>query len=154
MPRAREFLERFRPVGTPGAAAAGGAVPVDVRAELAAELAPVLAALSDVDQQSHQIRADADDYARRRAAEASATAEALLADARRVADEQRLAAAAALTSSADAEAARAREAAEQQADAVRVAAAQRLPELLGRVRAAIEAELVELAPGSARDGPP
>ncbi|SFG73131.1 hypothetical protein SAMN02787118_12726 [Streptomyces mirabilis] len=44
----RDFLERFRPVGTPGASATG--VAADRTAERAAELEPALAQLTDGQQ--------------------------------------------------------------------------------------------------------
>jgi hypothetical protein len=44
MPQLRDFLDRFRPAGTPGAAARAG-VPADPAGELAAEVGPVLALL-------------------------------------------------------------------------------------------------------------
>jgi hypothetical protein len=50
-----EFLRRFRPAGTPGAAARAG-VPVDRAAEAAGELAPVLALLADVESATAEIR--------------------------------------------------------------------------------------------------
>ena len=47
MPSVREFLERLRPSGTPGAPSAAG-VPVDRVAEVAAELQDVFDALDTV----------------------------------------------------------------------------------------------------------
>jgi hypothetical protein len=44
LPQARDFLDRFRPAGAPGAASRAG-VPADRAAELATELEPVLALL-------------------------------------------------------------------------------------------------------------
>ncbi|CAL2057002.1 protein of unknown function [Streptomyces murinus] len=70
----RDFLERFRPTGTPGASAAG--VPADRTAERAAELEPALARLTDAQQEAERIRA----AARR-------TAEALRRDAAREAEQ-------------------------------------------------------------------
>ncbi|GAA1331576.1 hypothetical protein GCM10009647_071660 [Streptomyces sanglieri] len=55
----RDFLERFRPAGTPGASAAG--VPVDRTAERASELEPTLAQLMDVQREAARIRASADE---------------------------------------------------------------------------------------------
>ncbi|MEV4129565.1 hypothetical protein [Nocardia sp. NPDC049707] len=56
MPQWRDFLERFRPAGAPGA---GAGVPVDRGADVAAELLPVLAVLDDVQAEAERIRADA-----------------------------------------------------------------------------------------------
>ncbi|WP_330180126.1 hypothetical protein OHB26_27395 [Nocardia sp. NBC_01503] len=47
MPQWRDFLDRFRPAGAPGAAAPRG-VPADRAAELTAELTPLLARLDRV----------------------------------------------------------------------------------------------------------
>lgn len=119
MPRGRDFLERFRPAGTPGALAARG-VPADRVAELAAELAPVFALLEPVQQQSAAIRA-------------RAQAEA---------DQRRTAARA-----ADAQAERALAAAGREAQGVSDRVAGRLPQLAADVRAAMEARLAELLEG-------
>ncbi|HEX6919181.1 MAG TPA: hypothetical protein VF314_03025 [Actinomycetes bacterium] len=152
MPRGREFLERFRPVGTPGAAAAGEGVPADRRAELAAELEPVLALLADTQREAARLRDEADAYARRQASEAASAATIRLARARRTAEEERVAAAAALARAADAEAVRTRAAAEQQARSVLSAAARRLPELLARVGERLDAELDGLGPPTGGEG--
>lgn len=55
MPRWREFLDRFRPVAAPGAAAPRG-VPADRTAELTAELSPVLARLDKVQDDIERMR--------------------------------------------------------------------------------------------------
>ncbi|MGW3208866.1 hypothetical protein [Streptomyces sp. NPDC001135] len=57
----RDFLEGFRPAGTPGAPATG--VPADRMAERAAELEHALARLTDVQQQAARIRAAAEETA-------------------------------------------------------------------------------------------
>jgi hypothetical protein len=59
MVRARDLLDRFRPVGGPGAATVVG-VPADRRAEITHELEPVLALLDDVATECSQLRAQAD----------------------------------------------------------------------------------------------
>jgi hypothetical protein len=56
MPRARDFLERFRPGGTPGAVARPG-VPADRQAERPAELEPLLALLAETEVEVAQISA-------------------------------------------------------------------------------------------------
>ena len=58
MPEWRDFLERMRPAGTPGAAARPG-VPADRSAEAAAELTPLLLLLDDVQDQAQRVRRDA-----------------------------------------------------------------------------------------------
>ncbi|ADD43120.1 hypothetical protein [Stackebrandtia nassauensis] len=77
----RDFLERFRPAGAPGAAAVRG-VPADRVAERAAELEPLLAVLSATEQEAERIRADARAEAARLRAEATRRAEELLHRAR------------------------------------------------------------------------
>lgn len=146
MPQGRRFLERFRPVGTPGAAAARG-VPADRVAELAAELAPVFDLLEPTQKQSNAIRAQADDEADRRRAEALAGADAKVGAARRRAESERAATAAGLARSADVEAAQILAGARRDADAVREAAARRLPDLAAAARSVMLARLADLVPG-------
>lgn len=88
MPQWRAFLGRFRPAGTPGAAAEGG-VPADRTADTASELEPVFLMLDDVQaevarnlrraaEQADEIRKDA----ARKAAEVVAEAQAQAGTAR------------------------------------------------------------------------
>lgn len=147
MPRGREFLERFRPVGTPGAAAARG-VPADRVAELAAELAPLFDLLEATQEKSAAIRAQADDEAHRRRAEALAAAEAEVGAARWHAESERAATAAGLARAAEVEAERALAAARRDADAVREAAGRRLPDLAAAARSVMAARLADLMPGA------
>ncbi|MGQ4420037.1 hypothetical protein ACN6LA_007802, partial [Streptomyces sp. SAS_269] len=88
----RDFLERFRPTGTPGAAAVG--VPADRAAERAAELEPALARLTDVQQEAARIRVAADEAAEALRRDAAREAERVVADARERAPEVRRRAAA------------------------------------------------------------
>ena len=60
MPRARDFLARFRPVGTPWCAAASAGVPADRVAEAGAELEPLFAMLADTEAEIDRVRASAD----------------------------------------------------------------------------------------------
>ena len=73
MPQWRDFLERFRPAGTPGAAARPG-VPADRSADAAAELTPLLVLLDDTQDEVQRIRREADERAEeiRRAAQRQA----------------------------------------------------------------------------------
>jgi cell division septum initiation protein DivIVA len=82
LPRARDFLDRFRPVGAPGAASRAG-VPADRAAELADELEPVLALLAGTDAECRRIIATARQEAERVAERAREQSAALAADARR-----------------------------------------------------------------------
>jgi vacuolar-type H+-ATPase subunit H len=78
--RARDFLERFRPAGTPGAAAAAG-VPADRVAELETELAPVFDALACTEAEADRIRCAASAEAARRRERARQRARAIIAGA-------------------------------------------------------------------------
>jgi hypothetical protein len=73
VPQWRDFLERFRPAGTPGAAARPG-VPADRSADAAAELTPLLVLLDDTQDEAQRIRREAADRAEeiRRAAQRQA----------------------------------------------------------------------------------
>jgi hypothetical protein len=146
MPQGRGFLERFRPVGTPGAAAARG-VPADRVAELAAELAPVFDLLEPTQKQSVAIRAQADDEADRHRAAALEGAAAKVGAARRHAESERAATAAGLARAADVEAEQILAAARRDADAVREAAARRLPDLAAAARSVMAARLADLVSG-------
>lgn len=143
MPQGRAFLERFRPVGTPGAAAARG-VPADRVAELAAELAPVFELLAATQERGDRIRAKADAEAERRRVEALSAAEAEVGAARRHAESERAATAAGLARAADVEAEQILAAAHLDADAVRQAAGRRLPDLAAAVRSVMVARLADL----------
>jgi hypothetical protein len=88
VPGARDFLQRFRPVGTPGAATVSG-VPADRVVEVTAELEPVFAALEDVAADAARIRAAADDEAARRRERGVEQAAAVVAAARRQAEADR-----------------------------------------------------------------
>jgi vacuolar-type H+-ATPase subunit H len=89
----RDFLERLRPSGTPGAPSVAG-VPADRLAERATELEAVFAALADVQAEVGRIGSEAELAARRRRQEAREQADAILAEARRQAEAERAAAAA------------------------------------------------------------
>ncbi len=91
MPEWRVFLERFRPAGTPGAAAQGG-VPADRTADTASELAPIFPMLDDIQaeaarivsraaERAEEIRKDAGRRAAEIVARAHAEGETARADA-------------------------------------------------------------------------
>lgn len=90
---ARDLLERFRPVGAPGAAAPAG-VPADRVAEVSRELQPVFDELVDVQQRCADIRAAAVAAARARRDRGAGEARAIVAAARIDAQAQRADAAA------------------------------------------------------------
>ncbi|MFJ9566156.1 hypothetical protein ACIRQQ_39760 [Streptomyces fuscichromogenes] len=126
--RLRDFLERFRPTGTPGAAATG--VPPDRAAERAAELAPALARLTAVQQEAARIRAAGDADARAIRREAELEAADVVAAAREQAPGIRRQAAQSFVQDALREAEAVRAAADRTADAVRRRGRARLPALV------------------------
>jgi hypothetical protein len=136
--RVERILERLRPAGAPGTAAASG-VPADRVAELAAELDPVLAQLDPVQARCERIRSTGAAEADRRRRAGVDRARQVLAEARRAAEAERAAAAAAVERDVAAEATAARLAAEREAAAVRELAATRLGPLADRVVAAVRA---------------
>jgi vacuolar-type H+-ATPase subunit E/Vma4 len=82
MPEWRDFLERFRPAGIPGAAARRG-VPTDRGADAAAELIPLLALLDDSQDEASRIRSEAAARADEIRSSAGELAAAIVARARR-----------------------------------------------------------------------
>jgi hypothetical protein len=76
----RDFLARFRPVGSPGRAAPGG-VPADRSAELRAELAQPLALLEQAESDARGVRERADSVAAARLREAEILAGEIVAEA-------------------------------------------------------------------------
>ncbi|NBM19747.1 hypothetical protein, partial [Streptomyces sp. GC420] len=145
----RDFLARFRPAGSPGAAP-GGAVPVDRSAELAAELEGPLALLDSTTEEADAIRAEAVRGARQRREEATRRAADIVAAAQAAAPEVRANAAARRR----AEAARGDESAARAADAavtrLRERAHARMPTLVARAVTDVTGELRTLS----RSGPP
>jgi F0F1-type ATP synthase membrane subunit b/b' len=124
MPQLRDFLDRFRPAGAPGAAARARG-PVDRARELAAEVVPVLTLLDDTRAECEQIVARARRDAAAIMAEARAEAAAISADGDQRAQAVRD------------EAARQVTAAEQEAVRIRARAGQRMPRLVGAALAEI-----------------
>jgi cell division septum initiation protein DivIVA len=92
LPQFRDFLARFRPAGSPGAASRVG-VAADRMRELSAELEPVLALLAPAHAECERIIAGAKSDAQRIMDEAREDAAVVRAQARRRADEVRTAAA-------------------------------------------------------------
>lgn len=142
MPQWRDFLERFRPAGTPGAAAQGG-VPADRTAEMATELEPVFMLLDDVHaaaariirragEQADEIRQDAG----RQAAEIVARAQAQAGTARAEAAVQSRALTAAENTRMEAER-------DRELEELRARAETRMPDYNDRVVAGARALLEE-----------
>jgi cell division septum initiation protein DivIVA len=131
VPKVRDFLDRFRPAGTPGAASSVG-VPADRRADAEQELAPVFAALEDVERECAELRVRAERDAQRQIAQAQRMAGALVARARAGSAAERAAAAADARGRAAAETDRILAQARQTAGDARAQAQRRLPELVDR----------------------
>jgi cell division septum initiation protein DivIVA len=131
-----DFLNRFRPAGTPGAAARAG-VPVDRPAEAAAELEPILALLAEAESASAAVRERARQDAKGIREQARARADSLVAEARARADSERAATAARAHARGQAESARLTGQAERLATARRELAEQRMPGYVARVVAMV-----------------
>lgn len=131
LPQLRDFLERFRPAGAPGAAASAG-VPADRSRELEAELSPVLALLEGVDSECGRIVAQARHDAEQIIAAARDAAAADLAGADQRARSARDEITREILAGARAEAATAVADAARQASRERELASQRLPALVSR----------------------
>ncbi|MGF7120592.1 hypothetical protein [Rhodococcus sp. AG1013] len=132
MPRSRDLLRRFRPAGTPGAAASTG-VPADRVSELSAELAPILALVADDDAQADRVRAEAEQKAQRTTELAAQRARDRLTDARLRAEAERSAAAAQVGRGSAQQAERIVADARREADVVRERGRERIPDLVRRV---------------------
>jgi len=145
MPRMRDLLQRFRPAGTPGAAARRG-VPADRVSELAAELEPVRVMLAATGDEAARIRAQGRQEAERRRQVASARAQATIASAVSLADADRAHAAIRVGRAASAETAATLGSAEDAARDLRRRAAGQLPDLVDRVVAAVRDRLEMTSP--------
>lgn len=147
MPQLRDFLDRFRPAGAPGAAARAG-VPVDRAGELAAEVVPVLTLLDDTRTECERIVARARRDAAAIMAEARAEAAAISADGDQRAQAVRHEAARQVTVAAATAAAAMVADAEQEAIRIRARAGQRMPRLVGAALAEIrQVAALELTTG-------
>lgn len=140
-PPGRNLLERFRPVGTPGAAAPAG-VPADRTAEAATEVAPVLAALRPTLDECATIRTAAEEMARQRVADAEEQAQRLLAQFQLEAREERAVSAAAVRQSGQVAVEQLLADATEEARRLRERAASRLPAVVDHVVALVRADLL------------
>jgi hypothetical protein len=129
-------LRRFRPAGTPGAAARTG-VPVDRAAEAEAELGSLFARLAEVQAECARLREQARDDAEEVRERARKQAAGLVAAARERAEGERAALAARARTEADAESARQIAEAERQVATLRERAERRLPGLVDRTVAIV-----------------
>jgi len=142
MPPLRDFLTRFRPAGSPGAAARAG-VPADRSGELESEVAPVLALLAGTEAQRERVVTQARRDAEQIVAAARSAAGAIAAHAAPRAETVREQAARQVMSAAQEQAARAVEDARRQAAQTRELARQRMPALVGRAVGTIRQLQVE-----------
>lgn len=129
LPQFRDFLARFRPAGSPGAASRMG-VAADRARELSAELEPVLVSLASTHAECERIVTEARRDAQQMVEQAREQAAAAAASARRRAEAARTGAAEEVLAAARDQAARARDAA-REAQHPRGAAEQRIDELVG-----------------------
>ena len=130
VPPVRDFLTRFRPAGSPGAAAG---VPADRSGELEAEVGPVLARLAGTEAECERLITQARLEAERVVVAARSQADAIAADAAQRAETAREQAARLALTVAREQAGRTTEDAGRQAAQIRELARQRMPALVGRV---------------------
>jgi len=152
VPGVRYLLDRFRPAGAPGPAGAA-AVPADRHRSVADEVAPILAALAEVEAQCDRIRHQAREDAERRRAEAAGQARTAVARARGEAAAIRAAAAARIREDTAAELAQLAARTTAEADEVRRRSGRQLPQLVSMVVEQVRADLANLD-GSAPDSHP
>ena len=132
MPALRDFLTRFRPAGSPGAAERAG-VPADHAGELESEVAPVLALLADIEAERGRLITQARRDAEQIVTDAQSAAAAIAADAAQHAEAVREQAARRVMTAAREQAAWTVSEARQQAAQTRELARQRMPALVSRV---------------------
>ncbi|USX53935.1 hypothetical protein [Lentzea sp. HUAS12] len=127
----RDLLQRYRPVGTPGAAARPG-VPADRAAELATELEPVLALLASTEDEMRRLREEARAEAHRIREQAARQADELVTTAHDRASEVRAQAAANARAAAAPDGTLLVEAARENARRIRERATVMMPEYVDR----------------------
>lgn len=136
MPRVRDLLQRFRPAGAPGAASRTG-VPVDRRADLAAELAPLFAQLASTERLCADIRDRSQhDLADIRARDTERASRILAAASARI-EAERAASTVAIQHRAEAESVAELTAAQHAAAELQRRALERMPAYVERVVAAV-----------------
>ncbi len=143
----RDLLDRFRPAGTPGAAAPSG-VPVDRNRQREDELMPVLVLLAETEQESDAVRRSGRDRAEHARSEANAVAASTVATARDQAEAARAEAAARQHRINEARAADEMKAAHRRAGEIASTASERSPAVVDAAVQAVRAAL--LSPLGAR----
>ena len=147
VPSVRDFLERLRPSGTPGAATIS-AVPADRVGERSAELEPVLVRLEGVHAEVSRIRHVADVEAELRTDAAVEEARAIVAAAHRAAEAERRDAAGKARSRAAAESRDLLADAIREASAVAETTRARRPGFVDRVLSEARAEVIDIVGGA------
>lgn len=147
----RDYLDRFRPVATPGAPGRRG-VPADRAAERESELAPLFAALAETEDAAEEIRRQAVAAADRMRQDARQRADALVADARARTESLRAGTAAHARATAERNREQARASAREVTEQVRLRVAERLPDYVARATALATDALGRL--GTTPVGPP
>lgn len=148
MPSQRGFLDRFRAIGTPGAAAGAG-VPADRVAERDVELAALFEQVSDVEAAVRSIRSEARQRAHELRESAAAQSRGLMATARRDADSERRNAAARIAARSEEETAHTLASAAAEAAAIREHAEAAVPIYADRVVAMVLDRLEAGVPAAA-----
>ena len=141
MATVRDFLERLRPSGTPGAPSMSG-VPADRLLERTAELEPVFERLADVQAEAELIRTNAAARSERRRLAATDEARSIVAEARRLAEADRGAAAAVAHAEARSRAEQIVSESREEAAAIEADAEARLPAFVHLVREHARADLL------------
>ncbi|WP_169987988.1 hypothetical protein [Microbispora sp. H10836] len=136
MARLRDFLQRFRPAGVPGAAAPAG-VPADYAVDQAAELEAVFSALEETWARCAHERLRARSSAEETRTRARAQAAAVLSAARLEAEAARAEAASAARRTSEQESDALLRDATGSAGVIRRRAAARMPEMVARVVAEV-----------------
>jgi vacuolar-type H+-ATPase subunit H len=142
MPPLRDFLARFRPAGSPGAAARAG-VPADRSGELESEVAPVLALLADTEAERDRLISQARREAEQIVSGARSAADTIAADAAQRAETVREQAARHVLTAAREQASRTVEEARKQAAQTGELVRQRMPALVSRIVGTIRQLQVE-----------
>jgi hypothetical protein len=147
VPSVRDFLERLRPSGTPGAATVS-AVPADRVGERSAEIEPVLARLAAAQAQAAAIRHAAEVEAQQRRDAAAVQARAIVATAHREAETERQTAAATMRARAEKESCHLLADAAQVAAEVAQAASTRQSSFANRVLTQARADVSDIIGGA------
>jgi len=138
MARVTDFLYRFRPAGSPGAASAAG-VPVDRGSDLAAELDPLFERLVVTEHECDRVLGRARAEASVRRGRDAESARAIAGSARDRTAVERAAAASAVQRAGESELSAIRATALSEAEALRIRATARIPAYVAQVVTVVRA---------------